>query len=380
MISICFIMDASPKFLGGTSIYVLNFIKYLRQINKDFKITCIYPGEENKKRKEKNIEWIEIKTKKIFPFNFFKYTKKVASLLKNKEFDIINSHAMAGNYLRYLKPSAFTTNTYHGVAHNFYKIHLKQRSLKKKLGAIYYIFFGTFLEKAPMRKADKIISVSNHVEKELIELYTLPAKKAVIRSSVDLTKFKKRPKEKTKKELGLDKNKKYLLYVGRGGFWRKGLDRAIKLSKELINKDSAFKLIVIGPSKTKENLRLIEELKGGVTYVPIADRDLLSKYYSASDIFFCFSRYEGGAPILTLGEAMASNCLVVCSEDSNQEIIKDKINGVVVKKFENNEAKRIIGILKDKKKLGKMKENARNEIEKLSLEKWGEKYFEVLLK
>jgi glycosyltransferase involved in cell wall biosynthesis len=380
MKKICFIMDASPKFLGGTSIYVLNFIKYLEQINEDFKITCIYPGEENKKRKEKNIEWIEIKTKMIFPFNFFEYTKRVASLLKNKEFDIINSHAMAGNYLRYIKPSAFTTNTYHGVAHNFYKIHLNQCSLKKKLGAIYYIFFGTLLEKAPMKKADKIISVSNHVEKELIELYSLPNKKAVIRSSVDLTKFKKRSKEKTKKELGLDKNKKYLLYVGRGGFWRKGLDRAIKLSKELIKKDPTFELIVIGPSKTKENLRLIDELKDNINYIPVADRDLLSKYYSASEIFFCFSRYEGGAPILTLGEAMASNCLVVCSKDSNQEIIKDNINGIIIKKFEKNEAERIFRVLRDKKRLEKMNESAKKEIEKLSLDKWGEKYFEALLK
>ena len=211
---ICFIMDASPEFLGGTSIYVLNFIKYLKKEKKDFEITCIFPSKINEEYVKEGIKFIGLKNRGFFPFNMISYTKKVARFLRKNNFDAINSQAMAGNYLRYFKPNGISSNTYHGVAYYFYKSHLKEKSIIKKIGARYYMFFGRYLEKPPIKKADKIIGVSSHVLEELNKIYGKAKKQALVRSSVNLSLFKKRDKLKTLKELKLDKSNIY--EIGRG--------------------------------------------------------------------------------------------------------------------------------------------------------------------
>ncbi len=371
-------MDASPEFLGGTSIYVLNFLRFLENHLK-YEITCLFPSKELQIYNKGGVKFVGLKSKYFFPFNFINYTKKVANFLKQNEFDLINSHAMAGNYLRYLIPkNSFTTNTYHGVAYYFYKIHLKEKNLLKKLGAIYYMFFGYLLEKPPMKRVDKIISVSEHVEKELIDLYGKPRANEVIRSSVDTSTFKKRKKSKTLRELNLKRNKIHGLYVGRGGPWRKGLDRAIKISNKIYKLNKNYSLIVIGPTENKENKRIINSFEGDLRYISLSDRELISKYYSISDLFFCFSRYEGGAPILTLGEAMASEVIPICSKDSKQEIIKDNENGLIVNKFDSGDAKRIINVINDRKKRKRILENNTMKISEYSIKNWGKKYMEAI--
>ncbi len=379
MKTICFILDSHWQFLGGTNIYVKNFLKYLKKSKKKFKILVLYPGKENKHFKENDIELIEIKTGKIFPFNIIKYAKKVTKILKTiKNVDYINSQAMAGYYLKYFKPSCYVTNTYHGVAYYFYKCHLSRKNFIEKLGALFYMVLGYFLEKPPTKKADAIISVSEHVKKEINNLYKTKKRNIVIRSSVDIFKFKPRNKKKILKKLKLDNNKIYGLYVGRGGFWRKGLDRTIKISKEILKLNPNFMLIVVGPEKNSKNLKLIKELGKNVLYFPVLKRDELADYYAISDIFFCFSRYEGGAPILTLAEAMASGVIPICSEDSNQEIIKNKRNGLIIKNFRKKEAKEILRLLKDKKIKTKIIKNNFKKIKEFSIENWGKKYLRAI--
>jgi glycosyltransferase involved in cell wall biosynthesis len=92
------------------------------------------------------------------------------------------------------------------------------------------------------------------------------------------------------------------------------------------------------------------------------------------------SRYEGGAPTLVVSEALSSGCLVVCSEDSKQEVIDDEKNGLVIGEDYKKEAERVLKIFKDKQKLKNILINAQKLIkEKLTLEIWGKKYLDVLL-
>jgi len=105
---------------------------------------------------------------------------------------------------------------------------------------------------------------------------------------------------------------------------------------------------------------------------------MMPYYYNSADVFFCMSRYEGGAPTLVTSEAMASGCLVVCSKDSEQEIIKDEENGLIIENFGKMSAEKVLKILEDKKKKEKIIKNAMETIKEISLEKWGKKYLEVL--
>jgi len=119
--------------------------------------------------------------------------------------------------------------------------------------------------------------------------------------------------------------------------------------------------------------------KKSVIYLKNIPREKMSLYYNASDIFFCLSRYEGGAPTLVVSEAMASGCLLICSKDSEQEIIEDGKNGLIIKEEYKKEAKKIIEILNDKKLKGKIIKNSIKTIKDISLEKWGEKTLRKLL-
>lgn len=377
---ICFVMDNNPEFLGGTAIYVNNLITKLKKESKTLKISCVYPGKIDKNYSKNGIKYFEIKTTLPFPFNFFEYGKKVSKFLETKSFDLINSHAMAGYFMKYFnkKDGTKLINTYHGVAYYFYQSHLPEKNLVHKFGAIPFMLIGKILEAPPTSKADKIICVSDKVSEHLETLYGPIKNKIVIRSGVDTKKFGKFNRQASKLELKLDPNKIYFLYVGRGGFWTKGLDRAVKLIKEINKLNNKYNLLIIGPDQTKNNTELISEIEDISTYLPKIDRELIQKYYAASDAFFCFSRYEGGAPTLTLGEAMASGCLPICSDDSKQEIITNKLNGLIINNYDSNEAKNILKILENEEIKTKILKESLKSINILSIDNWTKKYYKAM--
>ena len=77
---------------------------------------------------------------------------------------------------------------------------------------------------------------------------------------------------------------------------------------------------------------------------------------------------------------MASNCLIICSEDSKQEIIDDGDNGLVIKNFDKKDAKRIVDANNNKVKKEKMLVKSTKGIKNYSLEKWSKDYFDCLIK
>jgi len=134
--------------------------------------------------------------------------------------------------------------------------------------------------------------------------------------------------------------------------------------------------LVIGPEYKKVKHLLN---KKSIIYLQNIPREKMPLYYSASEMFFCMSRYEGGAPTLVVSEAMASGCLVVCSKDSKQEIVEDKKNAIIIGNFDEKGAKKIINVYNNKSLKDKIIKNSMKKIKDLSLENWGREYLEVLL-
>ncbi len=376
--SICLISGSSPEFLGGVSLYQRNLIEYSKQNKLDLKFTWLYAGKENKKYSLNEIKCIEFKVPNLPLLKEFFMSKKVKLFLEKNNFDIINSHANWGSFLRSYnkKEGQKMIHTYHGVTCPYMKIQFA------KFGFFKYFFYPLLplfylIEKPPMKKADKIICVSEKVKKGLEELYQYNKNLDVIRTGVNFPNFKKLSKEKSRKNLSLEKEKIYGLYSGRGGYWNKGLDRAINIGKEIYNKNKKFRLIVVGADKKKCKKYLKEKF---IIYKGVVDREKISEYYSAADFFFFLSRSEGGAPALALSEAIASECLVICSKDSEPEIIRNEKEGLIIEKFGEENAKKILKLLLNKIKLNKIKKYAKNKIKNLSLKKWGGKYFLEILK
>lgn len=376
-LKICFVNGANPNFLGGISLYSKNFIKFLDK-NK-FEITWIYKGNKNKIYSKEGIKYIELKITKKPIIEEFCFNKKVKKILDKEYFDIINSHAVWGSWMKNYskKENQKIIHTYHGVTYYFFKNHLKRfKGLKRYLTKL-LLLYSKIIERPPIKKADKIICVSEKVKDQIEKLYGKNKKLTVIRTGVDNKEFKSMSREVARKKVSLEKKGIYGLYVGRGGFWTKGLDRAVNLARELNKLNKNFKLIVIGPDKGKVGNLLSESFIISPKSVP---RELVPTYYSSSDILFCMSRYEGGAPTLVVSEGMQSGCLVVCSKDSNQEIINDSKNGIIIDHFNSEDAKKILKILKDKNKLKMIIKNSKKEIKNLSLEKWGKEYLKTLIK
>jgi len=377
-IKICFI-SAEPNFDGGVSLYTKNIIKCIKKNKKDTEITWIYVGKKAQIYTNNGVRYIEIKSNLPYPLDQISGNFKIYKFLKKNDFDIINSHAVWGRWMGRYKKNINQTliHTYHGVTYNFFRVHMLRFSFIMKVLISPMLLFSYLIEKPPIKKADKIICVSEKVKRELEELYNTNRNMDVLRTGVDLKDFNAKNKKEIRKKINLEQDKIYGLYIGQGGYWRKGLDRAVKISEEIYRKNKNYHLLVIGADYKK--VRKTIDGKEFLTYfqkkVP---RENIPLYYNAADVFFCFSRYEGGAPIMTTSEAMASGCLLFCSKDSEQEIIEDNKNGIIIEKFDENDANKVIKILNNKKIKNKIIENSIKTINELSLEKWGKKYLKIL--
>jgi len=373
---ICFMtISSSPDFLGGYSLYHKNLIKYLKTNCKDLDISWVYFGNKDNSYTKEGVKYFELKSNKLQSFMFLGRSILLAKFFTKNYFEVINPLGGIWTFLYKKKKDQKIIHTFHGTAYYFNKNHFKRFNLLQKILFSPLLLISWIGEK-PHKKADKIICVSEKVKRQVQKLYGKKKDIKVIRTGVDLKNFKVRNKNKIKEKLNLDLNKTYGLYVGGGGYWTKGLDRAIKLAGEINKINKKLKLIIIGPDEKKVKHLVNRKF---VIFLKNIPREKIPYYYNASDVFFCMSRYEGGAPTLVTSEAMASGCLIVCSKDSEQEIIENETNGLIINEFGKKDAKKVLEILKDKKKKEKIIKNSIKTVKEISLEKWGKKTREVLL-
>ena len=359
MKTICFISHSPPDQLGGVSLYYKNLLNSLK--DKDLKITWAYSSNKNNTYHKDDINYIELKQGTIF--KYFQNNFKVRKFLKQNYFDIVFTTGGPWTYF-YSKPKyQKIIHIFHGTVYHFCKNAFKRLSLLKQILLYPVLSFSKLVER-PHKEADKTICVSDKVKKQVKDLYHVSNIK-VIRIGVNINEFKPR-ENPVKDKIGL-----YGLYIGGGGDHTKGLDRVINLSREMYKLNPDYRLIVIGPDKTKIGNLLDEEF---VIFKENVPRNQIKYYYNLGDVFFCMSRYEGGAPTLVVSEAMASGCLVVCAKSAKQEIIKNGVNGLVISKFNYNNAKKILNNLKDERLIT----NSLNTIKKLSLKNWGNEYFKLI--
>jgi glycosyltransferase involved in cell wall biosynthesis len=377
-LKICFVtISSSPDFLGGYSLYHKNLIDYIKLKNINLDISWVYFGKENRIYDKEGVHYFELKS---IGGNYFTQVRRhflLAKFFKKNYFDIINSIGGIWTFLYKKNKNQKIIQTFHGTIYYFNKNQLKRFNLFKIILFSPILPLSWILER-PHKETDKIICVSEKVKRQEENLYGKRKNTFVIRTGVNLDNFKLRDKNKSKKELDLDVQKNYGLYVGGGGYWGKGLDRAIKLSEEMYKEDKNYRLIIIGADYTK--VKNIIQNRESLIFLKDVPREKMPLYYSASDVFFCMSRYEGGAPTLVVSEAMASGCLLVCSKDSEQEIVEDEKNCLIVENFDKRDVERIISISNDKRKREEIIKKAIKTIKELSLEKWGERSLKVLIK
>ncbi|WP_172197880.1 glycosyltransferase family 1 protein [Campylobacter sp. RM16188] len=217
-------------------------------------------------------------------------------------------------------------------------------------------FFDKFFVKN-ISKADKIITVSNFIKKEIVATLEIDSKDVeVIYNGYDENVFYKRDKiAQTSLKDELDLKKEFILFVG-SIEPRKNLKTLIK-SYNLLDEDlqNKFDLVIVG-AKGWENSEIHNLIKqnSNIKFLGYIDDESLATLYSAATVFVYPSVYEGfGIPPL---EAMACGCPVMLSDIevfreiySSNAVFFDTLNEVDLKE-------KMLNLLTDKDKQIKLAE------------------------
>lgn len=277
---------------------------------------------------------------------------------------LITIHHLAGDVVNTLRPSAFA----------------RIKDLGGETG------ITPFIERVCIRRADKIIAVSEYTKAKLALIYNIPLDKIeVIYNGWEEKSFAFTEEEKAevKAKYNISNDKPILLFVGRIDDRRKGLDVLLKAFKLVVTKMSAS-LVVAGSGNQRPYRDLSSALgiAGQVTFAGFVDDITLQKLYSICDVYVCPSRLEGFG--LTILDAMAAGKPVVATKaGAIPEIVELGRNGLLVQSDRENElAIVMMQLLSNNSEVKAISKNNREKVQgsyswQIAAEKTAEVYAEL---
>lgn len=289
-------------------------------------------------------------------------------VLKTKKFDIALAQPT-----RYFSPDV-----------GYMQFVYKEWAEYKKKNNIPLLLGDTLLpmiEKINVKRAKKIITMSENLKEQVIKHYKVPEEKIrVIYSGVNLNEFNPENKKKynyeIRRKLGIDNNDIVLLFVG-NPFKRKGLEYAIEALTK-IRKNT--KLLVFGKNVGNDiaNYQKIAKklgVRGRFVYGGFTDK--ISEYFAAGDIFLFPTLYEPFG--LVVLEAMASGLPVVVSQEAGAaELVENGKHGLLLNNpKDSDEIAEKVNYLIDNNLIRKFGKNARREAEKHTWERTAKEMLKV---
>jgi glycosyltransferase involved in cell wall biosynthesis len=197
--------------------------------------------------------------------------------------------------------------------------------------------------------SDCIVANSEAMKLQIEELKVCSNKIWVIRpQDIDDKLFKVRNRDEMREELGIDKIKHIIIYVGRITE-DKGLRYLIEAVYLLVSKCNDISLYLIGDGQEKESLALLSYKLGIdriVHFMGNKKHDEIPLWLSAADLFVLPTLQEGfGIAAL---EAMSCGLPVIASNVGGvPELVKNGINGYIVEPAKSREiAEKIYRVLK----------------------------------
>lgn len=182
-------------------------------------------------------------------------------------------------------------------------------------------------------------------------------------------------KEDIKNEMNI-KEKNVILGVGRF-IDIKGFDILLKAAKDIVGDVGIY---IVGGKPTEEYLKLKEELGlKNVYFIDFKQKNNLSKYYKAADIFVLPTR--GDVWGLVINEAMSYGLPVITTNKcvAGLELISNNDNGFIVEVDNIEElSQRINSILQDREMMKKMSKNNLEKIKRYTIENMAEENLRIL--
>jgi glycosyltransferase involved in cell wall biosynthesis len=181
------------------------------------------------------------------------------------------------------------------------------------------------MQKAALRKADRIITVSECSKNDVKRLVGIDERKIDVVYSAATDGYKNVTNttilHKLKKKYTLQDN--YFLYVGDVN-WNKNIPGMIRAFAEFLKKSNTYHLVLVGRAFLDGTLKETRVIRSVIQELQIADHIICPGYASDEDVAGLYSmadcslepsHYEGfGLPVL---ESMASGCPVLVADNSS---------------------------------------------------------------
>lgn len=201
-----------------------------------------------------------------------------------------------------------------------------------------------------LKKAKKIIAISQSTKTNLINLLNIPEEKIVVVYPGIDEKFRELDKRKVLKlKKSLFPGRKIILYVG-SYLPNKNLPTVLRVFQKIRKKINNLILVIVNEKNKlpSEDKALIDNLniENDIYFTGYISDQKLVELYNMADVFLFPSLYEGfGFPVI---EAMACGCPVITSDTSSlPELVGD---GGIMVDFNNYKkiAKKAIQLLKNR--------------------------------
>ena len=277
--------------------------------------------------------------------------EKDLRMLLRKKFDIVHIHTLGtagflGWEFAQLRDIPCVV-TYHTLLNRYAHYFLKGKILKPKVYEVGSRIFCNL--------CDLVVAPTQRVKDELTS-YGVKKDIEVVSGGIELERFKKRESGFLRNKIGLNREDKIILYLGRLGK-EKNIAFIIKSLEKLLKREKDTYLAIVGGGPEKEvleDLVLSLGLKQKVLFTGFIERINVPNIYSDSDIFVFASNTETQG--LTVPEAMAAGLpVVVVSDPAFEDIVFDERTGLVSDGDESEFVKKVESLLTDpglREKLG----------------------------
>lgn len=182
-----------------------------------------------------------------------------------------------------------------------------------------------------LQGADRIITVSNSLNRKILDLGISPEKVSTIPNGVDTTMFKPRNRGRARNRLGLPENGKMILYVGRI-IPLKGLDVLMQAMPAICGQVKNVHLYLVGDGPQMlelEDTAKKEGISDRVHFRGKQSPSMIPFWMNAADLTVLPSRSEGRPNVIL--ESFASSTPVLASDVGGiPEFVSDGTNGFLV--------------------------------------------------
>ncbi len=335
------ILFLTPNFdRGGSQNFFLKYINFLKSYISILNIVVL----RFSKKKSYNIDKLSFKE-----FN----SRSSLSILKLRKY-------VKNNNIKIIFANQFQTNILALIIKIFFfkkiKIIIRETNSpsqiikyeKNHIKKIIHFFFRKLYF-----YADKIISPSQELKKELVKTYNIPQKKIeVIYNTIDRYKIEKLSKIKLNSKYVHLYKKKTFIFHGRLEF-QKGLDILIK-SFNIYN-GMQYNLIILGEgSQTNSLKKLVKNLNLSKQVFFLGFKKNPYNFIKKADYYIFPSRYEGMSNSLLDAVALSKIILASDCKHGNREIMDIYRKGII---FKSNSIRSLDKALKSINSIKKIKIN-----------------------